>query len=72
MKRTVEEYQEYRRAIVREAQRKRRQRAQETGLCICCVKNKPDAGYKTCRACRMRVTEYNRTHSRMKGEQHAK
>jgi hypothetical protein len=31
MKRTYEEYQEYRRGVVRMAQRKRRQRAQEMG-----------------------------------------
>lgn len=68
MKRTAEEYQEYRRGVVRMAQRKRRQRAQEMGLCLCCVKNKPEPGYKTCRECRLRITAYNRTRKTAQNE----
>lgn len=62
---TQEEYKEKRRKIVRESQRRRRERAREQGLCPICMKNLPEIGYGTCRECRIRISKY---HERKKGE----
>ena len=50
---------EYRAEIVRTAQRKRRALAKENGLCPICCRNIPEAGHKTCKPCRVKITEAN-------------
>lgn len=50
-------YLEYRRAVIRESQRRRRQEAKEKGLCSICCLNIPDEGHVTCKPCRMRISE---------------
>ena len=55
-----ENYIDYRRAVIRESQKRRRMKAAEDGLCTICCRNIPEAGHKTCRACRMRVSERRR------------
>lgn len=52
---TKEDHGEYRRKIVRESQRKRREQAKEQGLCQMCARNLPRTGYTTCEACYTRV-----------------
>ena len=47
-----------RRKIVRESQRRRRERAKEKGMCIICCIRLPEDGYKTCRECIERVKNY--------------
>ena len=50
-----ESYIDYRRAVVRESQKRRRAKAAEDGLCeICCIR-KPEKGYHTCRECIERI-----------------
>ena len=44
----------------REAQRRRRERAKEQGLCVMCVLNMPEPGMKTCKACRDRVIQWQK------------
>lgn len=56
---TVEDHAAYRAEIVRTAQRKRRQLAKENGLCSICCRNIPEAGHKTCKSCRVKITEAN-------------
>ncbi len=53
-----EDYAEYRRKIVRESQRKRREQAKEQGLCQICAKNLPRIGYTTCEQCYIRVLKW--------------
>ena len=55
-----ENYIDYRRAVVRESQKRRRMKAAEDGLCTICCLNIPDDGHRTCKACRMRVSERRR------------
>ena len=50
-----ENYIEYRRAVVRESQRRRRLEAKKKGLCCICCLNVPEKGHVTCRACINRV-----------------
>lgn len=52
-----ENYIDYRRAVVRESQKRRRAKAAEQGLCSICCLNIPDDGYKTCTECRKRIME---------------
>ena len=56
-KEDFEDYNEYRKALCRESQRKRRMAAAELGYCSICCKNVPDKGHKTCRACRLDISE---------------
>ena len=64
MRRNDPEYKEYRRAMSRDCQRKRRAKAKEQGLCSICCNNHPEAGHKTCKACRIQVSaaNYRRAH----------
>lgn len=55
-----ETYAEYRKAVVRESQRKRRAAAKEQGLCSICCLNIPEMGYKTCSTCRKRISDRHR------------
>lgn len=59
MKKTPEEYQEYRREVVRASQRKRRMIAKERGLCSICCRNVPETGLKTCKECRIKISMMN-------------
>lgn len=59
---TVEDYEEYRRDIVRRSQAKRRERAKELGLCpICCVRE-PEEDRKSCEVCCKRARDYAHAH----------
>ena len=51
---------EYRKAIVREAQRKRRALARAAGLCAICGKNVKAPGRATCEQCGTYAKEYQR------------
>ena len=59
MKKTPEEYQEYRRKVVRASQKKRRALAKEKGLCSICCLRVPDPGRVTCKECRARIIKAN-------------
>lgn len=52
------EYREYRRAVIRESQRKRRALARENGLCGICAKEPVADGYVTCQLCRERMKRW--------------
>lgn len=56
--RKAEDYKEYRKKIVRECQKRRRERAKAQGKCIICCKEQADQGTTTCRNCRERVRKY--------------
>lgn len=63
---TVEDYEEYRRELVRISQRKRRARARELGLCpICCVRE-PEEDKKSCEDCCKRARDYAHLHYKKK------
>ena len=52
-----ESYIDYRRAVVRESQKRRRAKAAEDGMCaICCIR-KPEGGHRTCRDCIERIVK---------------
>lgn len=51
----VEDYKEYRRGVMRNCQRRRREQAREKGLCIICCKRETRAGMVTCGFCNDRV-----------------
>lgn len=53
-----EDYKEYRRAVVRKAQHKRRAKAREQGLCGICAKNPAVKGRSTCEQCYSRVLKW--------------
>lgn len=55
---TIESYTEYRRAIVRKSQQKRRTEAAEMGQCSICAANPARPGMKTCGKCGDRSVEY--------------
>lgn len=59
---SVENYGEYRRKLVRESQRKRREKARSLGLCIICATNPSLTGYSTCQKCyaRVRIWQYKK------------
>lgn len=57
---TVEDYAEYRRAMVRQSQRKRRTLAKAVGLCSICCSRVHAPGRVTCDECNNRVKAYNR------------
>ena len=57
---TVEEYAEYRRAVIRQSQRKRRALAKAVGLCSICCSRVHAPGRVTCDECNNRVKAYNR------------
>lgn len=57
---TVEDYAEYRRAVVRQSQRKRRALAKAVGLCSICCSRMHAPGRVTCDECNNRVKAYNR------------
>lgn len=57
---TVEDYAEYRRAMVRESQRKRRALARAVGLCTMCAIRPHAPGRLTCDKCNDRVKAYNK------------
>ena len=59
-KKTPEEYQEYRRKVVRASQKKRRALAKERGLCSICCLRVPDRGRVTCAECRERIIKANK------------
>lgn len=59
MKKTPEEYQEYRRRVVRASQKKWRALAKEKGLCSICCLRVPDPGRVTCKECRTRIIKAN-------------
>ena len=60
MKKTPDEYLEYRRRILRESQARRRAKAKASGMCqICCVQ-RPDKGLSTCPDCIQRIIDYRR------------
>ena len=50
-----EDHAEYRKKLVRESQRKRREAAKEQGLCQMCARELPRVGYATCEKCYARV-----------------
>ena len=58
----VEDYDEYRRKLCRESQRKRRAKAKENGMCGICCKNPALEGYSTCQKCYARVRLWQRNH----------
>lgn len=60
MNKTPEEYQEHRRAIVRQSQKKRRALAKEKGLCSICCLRVPERGHVTCAECRERIIRANK------------
>ena len=65
---TVEDYEEYRRDIVRRSQAKRRRMAKRDGMCsICCIRQ-ARPGRKTCVECNERAKEYNKIAYKMKKE----
>lgn len=53
-------FKEYRRRIVREAQRKRRAKAREKGLCLICAKHPAMENYSVCEECYARVRKWQR------------
>lgn len=53
-----ENYEEYREKIVRESQKRRRERAKAQGKCIICCREQADQGKTTCKSCRDRVRKY--------------
>ena len=55
-----EDYRDYRRAVVREPQKRRRMKAAEDGLCTICCLNAPEDGRRTCKACRIRISNRRR------------
>lgn len=57
---TVEDYAEYRRAMVRESQRKRRALARAAGKCTMCAIRPHAPGRLTCDECNDRVKAYNK------------
>ena len=59
MKKTDDEYLEYRREVVRRSQAKRRAKAKAKGLCSICCLNVPERGYVTCRECRKKISQMN-------------
>lgn len=60
-----EGYQNYRRRLVRESQKKRRLIAEKEGRCISCCINDADPGRKTCAACRKRIADAKRKRNGM-------
>lgn len=59
---TVEDYDEYRRDIVRRSQAKRREKAKELGLCPICCKATPEEGKTSCEVCCKRARDYAHEH----------
>lgn len=57
---TIEDYDAYRREVVRKSQARRRDRAREKGLCIICCIREPRPDLKTCEICGKRVNDYNK------------
>ena len=57
---TVEDHAEYRRAVVRQAQRKRRALAKAVGLCSMCGSRVHAPGRLTCNECNDRVKAYSK------------
>lgn len=55
-----EEYRQYRNAIVRKSQMRRRAEARANGLCIQCCKGVPTPGRKSCPKCLERARDYAR------------
>ena len=55
-----ESFIDYRRAVVRESQKRRRSKAADNGLCAICCLMKPEKGYRTCRVCIKRVESYQK------------
>lgn len=52
-----ENYMDYRRAVVRESQKRRRAKAAEDGMCVICCIRKPERGHRTCRDCIERIVK---------------
>ena len=52
-----ESYEEYRREIVRDSIRKRREKARKEGLCPICMKRLPPVGKITCEKCCKRIAD---------------
>ena len=52
-----ESYKEYRREIVRESVRQRREEAREQGLCPICCLRLPPMGRVTCEQCSKRIAD---------------
>lgn len=50
-----ENYEEYRKKITRECQKRRREKAKAQGKCIICCREQADQGKTTCKSCRNRV-----------------
>ena len=57
-----EDYAEYRRKLVRECQRRRRERAREEGMCSICAAYPAEYGRKTCQKCFMRAVVWQAKH----------
>ena len=55
---SVEDYEEYRRTLSRESQRRRREFAQANGLCIICCRNPARPNLKTCADCSQRAQTF--------------
>lgn len=61
-----EDYDEYRREIVRRSQAKRRQMAKRYGMCSICCSRQARPGRKTCVACSERAKAYSKIYHQMK------
>lgn len=59
-KSTKDDWREYKNGIARQSQKRRREFARKIGMCSICCKNKPEAGYMTCRHCRDIAIRANR------------
>ena len=57
---TIEDYDAYRREVVRKSQARRRDRAREMGMCIMCCIREPRPNLKTCAICSKRSNDYNK------------
>lgn len=52
----------YRRKIVRESQKRRRDYARQQGMCSICCKRPAEANHKTCPVCIARAKAYKKKH----------